>query len=321
MKPLRIVFAGTPAFGLPALDAIHHSAHAIVGVYTQPDRPAGRGQKLQPSAIKAWAVERVIPVYQPLNFKTENSREELKAIQADVMVVIAYGLILPQKVLDIPRLGCVNVHASLLPQWRGASPIQQSILHGNTDSGVSIMQMDKGMDTGAVYTDVSYCLQPEETAQSLHDTLAEIAVSPLLETLDALALGNAKARPQDTNLVSYAPKIKKKDAEISWQSSAVTIDCMVRAYTPWPVAYTVSEGIPLIRIYQGKVLDEKRENAVPAGTILSIDANGIQVACGTGVYLIERIQLAGKKPMMVSEWLKGHSKQLDPGMQLLSPSA
>ena len=316
-QSLRIVFAGTPAFGLPALKALYEAGHDICAVYTQPDRPAGRGRKLQMSPVKEWAVSQQIPVHQPLNFKNEEAVDTLAALQPDVMVVIAYGLILPQTVLDIPRLGCVNVHASLLPRWRGASPIQHAICHGDAQSGVTIMQMDAGMDTGDMLKRASCPITSEDTAGTLHDRLADMAVSPLLTSLEALALGKAQPQKQDEEQATYAPKIKKEDALIHWEQKARQIDFLVRGYNPWPMAYTILPTSTSMRILAGTAYPEAAHNEIP-GTILSIDKNGIEVSCGEGVYRIEQLQFSGRKIMSVTQWLNGYKGELSVGASLIS---
>jgi len=307
MTALRIVFAGTPEFGLPCLEALAASKHQLQAVYTQPDRPAGRGRKLQASAVKTWALAHDLPVYQPLNFKDEDSVAQLRSLEADVMVVIAYGLILPKKILDIPRLGCINVHASLLPRWRGAAPIQQAVLQGDACSGVTIMQMDVGMDTGDSLRELSCTLAPDETAGSLHDKLAALSAEPLLQTLDALASGQAEARPQIHEQATYAGKISKEQADINWNQPAVAIDRLIRAFNPWPIAYTHA-GDEVLRIHQARV-EASNSKAVP-GSILAIDKNGMLVATADQALRVQRIQFPGGKPMSVADWLNAGRSNL-----------
>lgn len=307
MSNLKIVFAGTPEFVLPSLNALYESKHELLAVFTQPDRPAGRGRKMQPSAAKTWALENNVPVYQPLNFKSEESIAELANLKPDILVVIAYGLILPKRILALPRLGCINVHASKLPAWRGASPIQQAILHGDKDTGVTIMQMDAGMDTGDKLIEVTCPLYPHDTAKSLHDRLSEISAAPLLETLELLATGKASPQKQNNDLATYAPKINKEDAEINWQQSAEVIDRQIRGYNPWPIAYSkINEDV--FRIFEAKIVDYTG-NKKP-GTVLSIDKKGILVATAKDAILIESIQFAGSKQMKVADWLNAKRDQL-----------
>lgn len=313
MTSLNIVFAATPEFALPCLDAINTSHHKLQAIYTQPDRPAGRGRKIQASAVKNRAQQCHLPVYQPLHFKDPASIQTLAELNPDVMVVIAYGLILPQSVLDIPRLGCINVHASLLPHWRGASPIQQAILHGDAETGITIMQMDAGMDTGDMLTTVSCPIDAEETAGHLHDKLAQLAASPLLSTLDKLAAGNIEAEPQNHPHASYAPKIKKQDAHINWSESAISIERKIRAFNPWPIAFTYADKT-LLRIHQARVVPSTTTNT--PGTIMRMDQAGIQVATGEHLLSIERLQFPGGKVLSVHDWLNSKHTQLQEHMIL-----
>ena len=306
MKSLNIVFAGTPEFGIPCLDALLSSKHKLQAVYTQPDRPAGRGRKLQASAVKEWATAQEIPVFQPLNFKLQENITELAALKPDLMVVIAYGLILPQAVLSIPHFGCINVHASLLPRWRGASPIQHAILYGDKETGVTIMQMDKGMDTGAMLKKIS-CPINNDTSASLNLRLSEIAASTLLETIDNIANSNIISMPQDENLVTYAPKIAKIDAKINWNKTALGIDCQIRAFNPWPITYTEVDDT-IIRIFKAKVIPEECKKK--PGTILSLDKKGMLVATGKDALLVEQIQFPGAKALSVGDWLLAARNQL-----------
>jgi len=310
---LNIVFAGTPAFTCPALDALAASKHHLSAIYTQPDRPAGRGRRMQASPAKQWAEAHHIPVYQPLNFKNQAAQDELKALKPDILVVIAYGLILPQAVLDIPRLGCINVHASLLPNWRGASPIQASLLHGDAETGVTIMQLDAGMDTGPMLARATCKIPANATAHSLHDRLAELAAEPLLETLDALAENRAHPIAQNHELATYAPKITKQDAIINWHKPAIQIERQIRAYNPWPIARTEA-GEQTLRIHQARALAQTTD-AEP-GTVLSLDATGMLVATGENILCIETIQFAGGKPLSVSDWLNARKQTLYVGLKL-----
>ncbi|KTC76761.1 methionyl-tRNA formyltransferase [Legionella brunensis] len=310
---MNIVFAGTPEFTLPCLHALADSSHHLLAVYTQPDRPAGRGRKLQPSAVKNWANTQQIPVYQPANFRSEEAVAELAALKPDLMIVIAYGLILPRKVLSIPKLGCINVHASLLPRWRGASPIQHAILHGDKETGVTIMQMDVGMDTGDKLAEVRCPILPDDTAGSLHDRLAELAVKPLLATVDALTLGQAKPTAQDNSQATYANKINKEDAVINWYRTAYEINNQIRAYNPWPIAYTML-GEETLRIHRAHII-EVGASELP-GTILSLDKKGMLVATGQQALMVEYIQFPGSKVMKVADWLNANRSQLQVNLVL-----
>lgn len=305
MRPLNIVFAGTPEFGLPCLNALKDSSHTLKAIYTQPDRPAGRGRALMASAVKCWAQTQGLPVYQPMHFKDEESLATLKALKPDIFLVIAYGLILPESVLSIPRLGAINVHASLLPRWRGASPIQHAIWYGDSHSGVSIMQMDKGMDTGAVFTEASCPLDPNETSGTLHDKLAALAAAPLLATLDALARGEGsiQAVAQDPDKATYAPKIQKKDAKIDWQQTAFEVDRLVRAFHPWPIAFTEIEEKPL-RIHLARPIQQRHGKA--AGTVLQIDTSGCYIACKSDVLCIQKVQFEGGKVVSIADCLNAN---------------
>ena len=313
MSGLTLVFAGTPEFGIPCLDALAQSAHQIKAIYSQPDRPTGRGRKLQASAVKQWALAHEVPVYQPLHFKNPQVIAKLAALAPDVLIVIAYGLILPPDVLAIPRLGCINVHASLLPRWRGASPIQHAILYGDVQSGVTIMKMDTGMDTGAMFCKVVCPLTPLETAGSLHDKLSHCSVNPLLTVLEALAIHQTQPQAQNNELVTYAGKINKKDARINWRRSALEIDRQIRAFNPWPIAYTAL-GEEVLRIHQAQIF-EIECSQIP-GTILRFDKKGMLVATGSNALLIEKIQFPGGKAISVADWLNSCRTQLHIGLVL-----
>lgn len=313
MSKLKIVFAGTPEFTLPCLEALFHSEHELLALYTQPDRPAGRGRKLQPSAAKNWALSQQIPIYQPLNFKTEEAVAQLAELEADIIVVIAYGLILPKKVLCLPRLGCINVHASLLPRWRGASPIQQAVLAGDEQSGITIMQMDAGMDTGDKLAERSCPIFPNDTAGSLHDRLAQLAPEALLTTLDKLANGKHTSEPQENNQATYAGKIKKEDALIDWHKTAKEIDQQIRAFNPWPIAYT-QVGDEQLRIFRAQVV--AMEHSANPGTILSLDKKGLLIATAENALMIEQIQFPGAKMLTVADWLNAKRTQLYEGLVL-----
>lgn len=309
---LRIIFAGTPAFAVPCLEALINSTHNVVAVYTQPDRPSGRGQTLQASAVKQTALQYSIPVYQPVNFKTPQSKEILKELNAEIMVVIAYGLILPKSVLEIPKYGCINVHASLLPRWRGAAPIQHAILHGDKKTGITIMQMDAGMDTGNILQKVNLFIDENETSQSLHDRLSTIASEPLLEILNLISEGQTCiSTPQEEKGITYASKINKSDFRINWSESATSIERQIRAF--YPQAYIFASEMP-IRIQKAHIL-EKSSTQSP-GTILAIDKNGIEVATGTDCLSIDIIQFPGKKSVQVHEWIHGNHSSLYPGLIL-----
>jgi methionyl-tRNA formyltransferase len=297
-SPLKIVFAGTPEFSVPTLQALIASKYRILSVYTQPDRPAGRGQKLTPSPIKQLALKQGISVHQPLTLRDEQSTTILKNLAPDVMIVVAYGLILPKSILEIPRLGCINIHASLLPQWRGAAPIQRAILAGDKVTGISIMQMDEGLDTGAILAKKSCDISSIDTSQSLHDRLSQMGSELLIEVLDNLE--NINPELQNEKEASYAKKIEKKEAEINWQQSADEIEHAIRAFQPWPVAHTTLNG-NLIRIWKAIALNEK-STQMP-GTIMRSSKEGIDIATPQGVLRLLEIQLPGGRALKVNDLL------------------
>ena len=305
--PLNIIFAGTPEFAAEHLKALIGSHHKVIAVYSQPDRPAGRGKKLTASPVKEVALAHGIPVYQPLNFKSDEAKAELAALNADLMVVVAYGLILPKAVLDTPRLGCINVHASILPRWRGAAPIQRAIEAGDNETGVTIMQMDVGLDTGDMLIKAFCPILASDTGGTLHDRLLTIGTPALLEALEQIQSGQTKPIKQDDSFTNYAPKLHKEEAALNWQLSAIELERKVRAFNPFPVAHTKPGGAgddARIRVWMATAVD-KTSNA-PLGSITHIDAQGIWVACSQGQLVLENIQLSGKKALNVGEILHGH---------------
>ena len=309
MKSLNIIFAGTPDFAAQHLQAILNSQHNVIAVYTQLDKPAGRGKKLQASPVKQLAEQNNIPVYQPKSLRKEETQSELKALNADVMVVVAYGLILPKAVLDAPRLGCLNVHGSILPRWRGAAPIQRSIWAGDAQTGVTIMQMDEGLDTGDMLHKVYCDILPTETSTSLYNKLAELAPSALIDVLDNLENGKFIAEKQDDSQSNYAEKLSKEEAQLDWSLPAMQLERNIRAFNPWPIAYFSTEdkdgNAQTLKVYQAEVLSHQDK---PAGTILSADKNGIQIATVDGVLNLLQLQPAGKKPMSAQDLLNGRAE-------------
>lgn len=301
---LKIVFAGTPEFAANHLSALIESEHQVIAAYTQPDRPAGRGKKLHASAVKQLAQQHDIPVYQPASLKSEEAQQQLAALNADVMVVVAYGLILPQVILDTPKYGCLNVHGSLLPKWRGAAPIQRAIWAGDAETGVTIMQMDKGLDTGAVLSELRLAITPTDTSATLYTKLAELGPKGLLETL--ASLGDITPQAQDNTLATYAEKLSKQEAKIDWAMTAAQLERNVRAFDPWPVAYFEANGAAIkvrsAEVQQTPICD----NAKP-GQIIQADKHAIGVQTGDGVLLIKTLQLPGKKPLATQDILNGHS--------------
>lgn len=314
MNKLKLIFAGTPDFAARHLAALLSSGHEVVAVYTQPDKPAGRGQKLTASPVKELALAHDLPVYQPASLRNEAAQAELAALGADLMVVVAYGLILPKAVLDTPRLGCINVHGSLLPRWRGAAPIQRSIWAGDAETGVTIMQMDVGLDTGAMIRKVTCPIASDETSASLYDKLAGLGPQALVDTLDAMAAGNTAAEPQDDALANYAEKLSKEEARIDWSMDAIAIERCIRAFNPWPISWFDVAG-QTVKVWQAEVLPKAHGQA--AGTLLKADKQGIEVATGQGVLRLLTLQPPGKKAMSVSDLLNSRRDWFEPGTQLI----
>ncbi|HDZ8877671.1 methionyl-tRNA formyltransferase [Aeromonas dhakensis] len=313
MNKLKLIFAGTPDFAARHLAALLSSDHEVVAVYTQPDKPAGRGQKLTASPVKELALAHDLPVYQPASLRKEEAQAELAALGADLMVVVAYGLILPKVVLDTPRLGCINVHGSLLPRWRGAAPIQRSIWAGDAETGVTIMQMDVGLDTGAMIRKVSCPIAADETSASLYDKLAELGPQALVDTIDAMAAGDTAAEAQDDALANYAEKLSKEEARIDWSMEAVTIERCIRAFNPWPISW-FEVADQTIKVWQAEVITQ--DHGQRAGTLLKADKQGIDVATGKGVLRLLTLQPPGKKAMSVTDLLNSRRDWFEPGTQL-----
>ena len=301
---LSVVFAGTPDFAVPALEAIGASRHRVRAVYTQPDRPAGRGLRLEPGPVKRAAGALGLPVEQPATLNDPAVVGRLAAWEADVMVVVAYGLLLPQAVLDLPRLGCLNIHASLLPRWRGAAPIQRAILAGDVRTGVTIMRMEAGLDTGPMLSQQAVDIGPAETGGSLHGRLAALGAQMIVAALDDLEAGTARFEPQDDALATRAPKLSKAEATLDWKQPAAVLERQVRAFDPWPVAHTRLDGQSL-RIWAAHALPAAA--AAAPGTIVGSDAAGIAVMTGQGALVLERVQLAGRRPVAASEFARGRA--------------
>jgi methionyl-tRNA formyltransferase len=301
---LRLGFAGTPEFAVPALRQLAADPRfSVCAVFTQPDRPAGRGQGLHASAVKQAANDLGIKVLQPESFKSEESQGQLKQLALDVLVVAAYGLILPRAALEIPRLGCINIHASLLPRWRGAAPIQRALLAGDLQTGITIMRMATGLDTGPMLARRETPIGTHDTGQSLHDRLAGMGAALIGDSLAALHAGTAQEVEQPTEGVTYATKLNKSEARIDWQRDCRDIGRQVRAFNPWPIAETRLGGEQL-RIWEAEPLLETRDAASDPGTVRSAGAEGIDVACGLGLLRIKRLQLAGRKALASADFLK-----------------
>lgn len=313
-KPLKIIFAGTPAFAAVALEALLQSSHEVIAVYTQPDRPAGRGLKLTASPVKTLALNYNLPVHQPASLKGGDEQEKLKNLNADVMVVAAYGMLLPAAVLEIPPLGCINIHPSLLPRWRGAAPIQRTLHAGDKMTGVTIMQMDQGLDTGPILMQENYEIGPHETSQTLHDKMAEMGAVALIRALDLLSENKIEPKVQDNSLATYAHKLSKEEALIDWMRPAIELENEIRAFNPWPIAHTSWRDLPL-RIWMAKTLDISTK-AEPR-TIVAVSKEGLDIATGNGVLRLLQVQLPGGKPLSIADFYNARQHELKVGEKLL----
>lgn len=312
-KTLRIIFAGTPDFAARHLDALLSSGHKVVGVFTQPDRPAGRGKKLMPSPVKVLAEEHGLPIFQPASLRPQENQQLVADLNADVMVVVAYGLILPKTVLDMPRLGCVNVHGSLLPRWRGAAPIQRSLWAGDAETGVTIMKMDVGLDTGDMLNKLACPITNEDTSATLYDKLADLGPQGLIETLQQLADNTATPEVQDEALVTYAEKLSKEEAQLDWSLSAAQLERCIRAFNPWPMSWMMIDDQP-VKVWKASVIDG--DTSEEPGTIIETSKQGIQVATAKGILNLESLQPAGKKAMSAQDLLNSRREWFIPGNRL-----
>ncbi|MEA5672497.1 methionyl-tRNA formyltransferase [Pseudomonas sp. MH2] len=308
---MRIVFAGTPEFAAEHLKALLDSPYEIVAVYTQPDRPAGRGQKLMPSAVKALALAHHVPVYQPQTLRNADAQAELAALKPDLMVVVAYGLILPQAVLDIPRLGCINSHASLLPRWRGAAPIQRAVEAGDAESGVTVMRMEAGLDTGPMLLKVTTPISADDTGGSLHDRLAQLGPGAVVQAIAGLADGSLQGEVQDDALATYAHKLNKDEARLDWSRPAVELERLIRAFNPWPVCHSTLDG-ETVKVLGANLSTGKGE----PGEILSASKDGLVVACADGALSLTRLQLPGGKALAFSDLFNSRREKFASGKVL-----
>ena len=303
---MKIIFAGTPEFAAPGLQALLDSSYQVCAVYTQPDRPAGRGRKLTASPVKELAVSAGIPVYQPENFKQPADIAAMAALDADLLVVIAYGLILPQAVLDIPRLGCINVHGSLLPRWRGAAPIHRAVMAGDAKTGVTIMKMVKKLDAGDMLYKAEYPIDTTATSSSLHDILAKLGAESLIKVVEGIEKGEVVAAAQDEALVTYAHKLEKNEAQLDWTQSAIELDRKIRGLNAWPVAQTLYQG-EILRIWRATVLDDNSRHLSP-GQVSTAD-HALDIGAGAGLLRLLEVQLPGGKRIAARDFLYSH--QLD----------
>ncbi|MTI14186.1 methionyl-tRNA formyltransferase [Sansalvadorimonas verongulae] len=313
-KALRIVFAGTPEFAAIHLQSVLDTEHEVIAVYTQPDRPAGRGRKLTPSPVKELALQHDIPVYQPKSLRNEEAQKELADLKPDLIIVVAYGLILPKVVLDTPVHGCINVHGSILPRWRGAAPIQRAVGAGDKESGVTIMQMDEGLDTGDMLLKVTCPIDCTDTSQDLYDRLAKLGGPALVETLTMISEGTLQPEKQNEDKATYAHKMSKEEGQVDWSRPAAELDCKVRGFNPWPVAWMIQDAEQTdkrTRIWDAEALEDSTDAA--PGTIIRADKSGIDVACGEGVLRLKKLQLPSSKAMDVLDLLNSRKEMFAPG--------
>lgn len=312
--PLNIVFAGTSPFAVASLEALIASEHNVTAVYTQPDRPSGRGLKLTMSAVKQAALAHNLPVHQPASLKDKAAQQTLKTLQPDIMIVVVYGLLIPKAVLEMPRFGCINVHPSLLPRWRGAAPIQRAIEAGDTKTGITIMQLDEGWDTGDILTQTTQPILPDDTSQTLHDRLAEKSAAQLVDAVNLMEAHQITPTPQDHHKAIHAEKLVKTEGHLDWQKNAETLSNKIRAFNSWPVAYTTWEDKTL-RIWAAQALNEK--TPLLPGTIVTVNKEGLDIACGENTILrILRIQLPGGKPIGISDFIHARGKNLSQGKKM-----
>lgn len=317
---MKIIFAGTAEFALPALKQLLNSKHTICGVYTKPDAPAGRGQKLTASAVKIFAEAHGLKVYQPLSLKNPDTQDQMQALGADALVNVAYGLLVPEMILNMFKFGCVNIHPSLLPCWRGAAPIQRAIMSQDKITAVTIMKMDKGLDTGDIYLQETLPIESTDTSATLFAKTAELGAKLLLEVLDKLESSDLIGIKQDDATTTYAHKITKEEGQINWQSTSEAIDCQIRAFNPWPIAYTSIDDLP-VRIWQAEILSNISISNHKPGTIYQVSKDGIDVMTQNGLLRLIKIQLPGGKPLLVRDILNAHAKTFATGKSFINPVA
>lgn len=313
---MKIIFAGTAEFALPALKQLLNSKHTICAVYTKPDAPAGRGQKLTASAVKLFAEEHGLKVCQPLSLKDPDTQDQMRALGADALVNVAYGLLVPEAILNMFKFGCVNIHPSSLPRWRGAAPIQRAIMSQDQITAVTIMKMDKGLDTGDIYLQKTLPIETTDTSATLFTKTAELGAELLLKTLDQLETGDLISIKQDDTQSTYAHKITKEEGEINWQNTVQAIDCQIRAFNPWPIAYTKIDDL-IIRIWQAEILTNTPMPDYNPGTIYQADKHGIDVITQNGLLRLIKIQLPGGKPLLVRDILNAHTKTFAVGKSFI----
>lgn len=316
--PLRIIFAGTPDFAARHLQALLDTEHQVVAVYTQPDRPAGRGQQLTASPVKQLALQHHLPTFQPASLKDNDAQQQLIALQADVMVVVAYGLLLPQSALDAPRFGCINVHGSLLPRWRGAAPIQRALWAGDHQTGITIMQMDLGLDTGVMLSKVSCVIDASDTSASLYTKLATLGPPALIDALTNLFTLQQTAEVQNEQQACYAAKLTKNEALLDFNKTAAQLEREIRAFNPWPVSI-LQQGEHRIKVLQAQV--ESSIEPAPAGTVLALNRQGLKIATSEHILVITTLQPPGKKAMPVADFINGRTDWFTPGTLLSLPDA
>ena len=313
---MKIIFAGTAEFALPALKQLLNSKHTICAVYTKPDAPAGRGQKLTASAVKLFAEEHRLKVFQPLSLKAPDAQNQMLALGADALINVAYGLLIPEAILNMFKFGCVNIHPSLLPRWRGAAPIQRAIMSQDQITAVTIMKMDKGLDTGDIYLQETLPIETTDTSATLFTKTSELGAKLLLKVLDKLESGDLKSTKQDDTQSNYAHKITKEEGEINWENTIQAIDCQIRAFNPWPIAYTKIDDL-IIRIWQAETLNNTSIPDYTPGTIYQADKHGINVVTQNGLLRLIKIQLPGGKPLLVGDILNAHAKTFAVGKRFV----